>query len=403
MRASRWGLGLVGCGRFARFLLQSLAALPEVDLVSLASRHPANLQAARAAWTEHRRADPRLYARWEDLVADPAVAVVAVATPPDLHHPIARAAVRARKHLFLEKPGGLTVAEIEDLAREAAAAGVQAAVNFVMRQSPIYRLVRRLIASGALGTLEQAHLENNAHGDLPPDHWFWSPARSGGILVEHGVHFFDLMHWLAGPARLVTALSLPNPRGAHLAPDRVLVAAVHGNEGDGSLVTYYHAFTRPAGMGTAHLRLTLGRGYLTVYGWTPTALEVDALVTPEAEAALSDLPGARVAARRETSLAETAFAARGQTFHAAKRLRMRLELAAAEEDAYREAVRQGFAELLAAVSDPSRRPAASLADATRAVGLARAAEEALTGAAASGPPPGGPQRTPPLPQTAPTG
>lgn len=380
MAGGRWGLGLVGCGRFGRFVLRSLAALPDVDLVALASRDPENLRAAREAWTRVRPSDPRRYRRWEDLLADPAVDVVAVATPPYTHHPISRAVLAAGKHLFLEKPGGLTPEEIHDLEQAADAAGVRAAVNFVMRSSPVYRWVRRLLSLGTLGPLEEAHLENNAHGDLPPDHWFWSPDRSGGILVEHGVHFFDLMHWLAGPARRVAALALPNARGAHLAPDRVLVTAVHGEEPGGALVAYYHAFTRPAGMGTARWRLTLARGYLTVHGWTPTAVEVDALVTPEIAAALLDLPGAVVLERREEALARTLYEARGWGFRATHRLRLKLVLPVGEEEAYAAAIREGFAALLRAASDDAASPVASLGDAARAVSLARAAEEALRAA-----------------------
>jgi predicted dehydrogenase len=89
---------------------------------------------------------------------------------------------------------------------------------------------------------ERAFLENYAHDDsLPPDHWFWDYGKSGGIWVEHGVHFFDLNELAVG----FTRESLKDKRYQEIILgliDRVLGTAYHQNN---AVVSYYHGFTKP--------------------------------------------------------------------------------------------------------------------------------------------------------------
>ena len=72
----------------------------------------------------------------------------------------------------------------------------------MQRYNPVYDAVDRLIQSGTLGELLHGSFENYASDEnLPPEHWFWDRSKSGGIFVEHGVHFFDLFAGWLGPGR----------------------------------------------------------------------------------------------------------------------------------------------------------------------------------------------------------
>ncbi|HEY8394503.1 MAG TPA: Gfo/Idh/MocA family oxidoreductase, partial [Thermaerobacter sp.] len=323
-RQGPWRLGLAGAGAFGAFILEALAPLPEVTLAAVAARTPARRQAAIRRWAEARRAaalpvdgvaeveDAR------DLCRHPDVDVVAVATPPDLQPEVALAAVAAGKPIFLEKPGALRPDDLAEVARRAEASGVPAAMDFVMRASPILERVRVWYRSGWLGAPERWHVENWAGGELPTGHWFWDPGRSGGVLVEHGVHFLDEVAWVleatpgrawsqAWPhprlpgamARWLAAVEyegvppgdapsggLPSggaPSGAAPAASTPSGAAPAGSAPSGTapagsarwhlVATFYHAFVRPEGQEHQVRELGFRNGWIRISGWIPERLE----------------------------------------------------------------------------------------------------------------------------------
>ena len=97
MAEHRMGIGLAGVGGFGRFCLDAFAGMPECAVVAAADVDPARAQTAAAFGA-------RVYTRFEDLLADPGVDIVAINTPPHLHASMALGAARAGKHLFVEKP-----------------------------------------------------------------------------------------------------------------------------------------------------------------------------------------------------------------------------------------------------------------------------------------------------------
>ena len=145
--------------------------------------------------------------RWQDVIADPQVQVVNIATPNYMHLEIVRAAAASGKHIFCEKPVGKDpreTAEIERLSREA---GVLTFVGYNYRWSPMVQYARQLICDGKLGRLTHfrsrffAGYASNPQGVLS---WRFQQEFSGlGVLGDLMSHVVDLGMTLAGPIKRV--------------------------------------------------------------------------------------------------------------------------------------------------------------------------------------------------------
>lgn len=384
---NRLGIGIIGCGGFGRFGVAAVAPMRELVVVAMADPVEENRLLGAAEWRKSRAAaglpatEPALYADHHPLLERPDVAAVWVLTPPHRHHPVARDALRAGKHLFVEKPGSLSLEEIDDLLVLAARHKRRTGIDFVMRHNPLYRWIKGLVEAGDLGPLERIALENCARDDrLPPGHWFWDEARSGGIWVEHGVHFFDLVNWLAGPPASIAALAVDRPvAGGAALRDTVAAVAVHPRpatphepSGPAVLATHYHGFTRPGPFERTTLTLVFQRAYLDIEGWIAVRLRGDALLDNAAEARLRSVPWLRMAAAPGHGGEGCDFTGRGRSFTARRRVVLNGDLGDRQE-LYRESIRAGWRDLLRSIDDPAHRPEADLNDAREALRAALAA------------------------------
>ena len=127
-------------------------------------------------------------------------------------------------------------------------------------------------------------LANHAAGlSLPPEHWFWDKTQSGGIWVEHGVHFFDAFAWVAGTSGLV--IGATEYTRADGATDRVEALLRYGRVA----AHCYHAFDQSGQTEQTTVILSFERAYVTLREWVPTSLELLTSVPPETVAGM--LPG----------------------------------------------------------------------------------------------------------------
>jgi predicted dehydrogenase len=362
-------------------VLEAARELPGLAPVAVADRDRDRAGALAAA--HHLEAcDP------ERLLADPRVAVVAIATPPASHAELALAALGGGRHVFCEKP---LATRLEDATAVLAAAtgpgSPRLTVDYVLRRNPLYALLRRL-QRALLGPPRRFAFENLAGDEhLGPDHWFWDREVSGGIAVEHGVHFFDAGAWLLGSQpEQVQALEAARPDGR---VDTVLATAGHPG---GATASYAHRFARPERAESQWTTLDWGEladGRL--YGWIPVELELDirtdgaGLATVQAlttdQRAALDVPGYRPSGGERITLE---LASRGQPGRWDLRLRATLGGQAAKGRVYRESVRAGLADLLTAVATGGA-PAVSVADAWTSLAAALAAQEAAARGAATRP------------------
>jgi predicted dehydrogenase len=139
---------------------------------------------------------------WRDVADDPRVQAVSITAPNFLHREIGVAMAQAGKHIWIEKPVGLSVADAQAVADAVAAAGVQGAVGFNYRNAPAVEAARELVASGGIGAVTHVRVRLFSDYAAHPDSaltWRYEKRRGGsGVLGDLASHGADLARHLLG-------------------------------------------------------------------------------------------------------------------------------------------------------------------------------------------------------------
>jgi myo-inositol 2-dehydrogenase / D-chiro-inositol 1-dehydrogenase len=201
-------IGIVGCGRAASSLhVPALRGVAGAAIVALSDSDPGRLRQL-ASQCDGAAGVPD----YLNLLEDERVDLVAVCVPATVHAAVAVAALRARKHVFVEKPLALTLEECDRLVDEARLAeshGARSAVGFNLRSHRLVGQARNIVQSGQLGGIELVRSTWTADwsdGSRPP--WHAVRAQGGGALLEIGSHVVDLWRYLlASEVESIHALS----------------------------------------------------------------------------------------------------------------------------------------------------------------------------------------------------
>jgi 1,5-anhydro-D-fructose reductase (1,5-anhydro-D-mannitol-forming) len=193
----RWGI--LGCGDVTEVKSGPALARAEGSALVAVMRRTAHLAEDYA----RRHGVPRWYGSARELIADPDVTAVYIATPPGTHLELALAVAAAGKPAYVEKPMARSHAECRRMNEAFAAAGVPLFVAYYRRALPRFARVQALIAEGRIG--RPASLAYRCHA-VPhhggPGAWRVDPAQSGGgLFLDLGCHALDLFDWLLGPLR----------------------------------------------------------------------------------------------------------------------------------------------------------------------------------------------------------
>ena len=277
------GLGLIGAGGFGRFCLDQYRELDGVRAVAVAdAANEAAAGAAEAFGISHATTP-------EELIRREDVDIVHIATPPSTHAALAIAALNAGKHVLTEKPLALRLEDGQAMLEAASANARTLGVNLIMRYNPLCQCVRRILEQELLGPPLHAFHENYASDEnLPPSHWFWDRQVSGGIFIEHVVHFFDLFEMFFGEGEVVSAQETVRPGSAEAAEvvEQVQCAVRYGG---GVLANFYQGFHQCGKMDRQELRIICERGDIRLFGWVPTSLVVNAIASTDDRDILEDL------------------------------------------------------------------------------------------------------------------
>jgi len=189
-------IGVVGLGWWAcEVHIPNLLRVPGAEVRALCSRSPKNIERGRKALAG--RAEPLVFDDYEKLLASDAVDAVVICAPNYLHAPMTLAAVWAGKHVLVEKPLGLDPAECQPIVAEAAERRLVVQVGVELRYSDVAQAMRRLVAAGAIGDLALLRTDIWRQWGAPGS-WRADVAKSGGLFHELGVHYIDLLSFLAG-------------------------------------------------------------------------------------------------------------------------------------------------------------------------------------------------------------
>ncbi|WP_426623039.1 Gfo/Idh/MocA family protein [Leifsonia sp. McL0607] len=200
--ALRWGV--IGPGGIAADFTDALHAHTSQRMVACGSRSPERAAAFAAA-----HGIERAHGSYEALVADPDVDVVYVATPHSEHLEHALLAIRAGKHVLIEKPIAATAEQARVIAAAARAAGVFAMEAMWTRYLPQTDIVRQLLADGVLGEVRVVTADFGGRAPFDPTGRLWNPALAGGALLDLGVYVVSWASFALGaPAGIIATGTL---------------------------------------------------------------------------------------------------------------------------------------------------------------------------------------------------
>lgn len=199
-------VAVIGAGQFARqTLLPRLVRQRDVALHAIVGG------ASGTGLHDARRFGASVYSTdAREVLEDPAVDAVVIATRHHLHAPLAIEAVRHGKAVFVEKPLALSLADCRAVVEAVVAAGAVLTVGFNRRFAPL--AVRLRDALAARPGPAMAVYRINA-GPLPVDHWLLDPVQGGGRILGEGCHFVDLLCWLLGEEPVAVQASAPPDGG----------------------------------------------------------------------------------------------------------------------------------------------------------------------------------------------
>jgi predicted dehydrogenase len=186
--------GILGCGGIGRWHARNVRALPGLELAAMADPDP-------GARDRGRDLGVPIHPSAEDLLARPDVEVVCVCTPPAHHASLIEAAARAGKHVLVEKPLALDLADADRAIAACRRSAVHLGVAHQQRARSGTRALARLAHDGALGRLvlgAVTHAWHKTQERMDRDAWRGDAAAGGGVLLDEAVHGLDLLTWFLG-------------------------------------------------------------------------------------------------------------------------------------------------------------------------------------------------------------
>jgi inositol 2-dehydrogenase len=196
----RLNVGVIGLGRLGRVYARDLAGrIPETRLVAV-SDPLGNLAKEVAEEFDV----PKSYTDPLAMIDDPAVDAVVIVTPTHVHREQVIAAATSGKPTFCEKPPALSLAEVAEMKTAIEKSGMFFQMGFMRRFDAGYAAAKKQIEAGRIG--QPLVFKATSRDPFRPSLEYANPASSGGMLIDMGIHDFDLARWFMGDVRSVSAI-----------------------------------------------------------------------------------------------------------------------------------------------------------------------------------------------------
>lgn len=264
-------VAVIGTGFGSDVHIPALAHVDHTELVAVCSRRQERASAVAARWDI-----PTASTDWRDVINDPGVDAVIIATPPYMHHQMVITAIEAGKHVLCEKPLARNLAETRDMAKLAHSANVVAMVNHQYRYLPIRMRVKELIDEGYIGDPHALSMIvfNSALADPEGRRfgWLMESEKAGGMLRASGSHYIDTLRWWLGDIDAVAGATSTMVKRRRL-PDSTSTASVDADDNfafllrfaNGALGSVHFSSTAPTDAGES-VTISGSEGMLIVEG-----------------------------------------------------------------------------------------------------------------------------------------
>jgi myo-inositol 2-dehydrogenase / D-chiro-inositol 1-dehydrogenase len=195
----RIATAMIGTGNRGSYVLKGVLEQPNAKVAALCDLKPARLDTAASAAAKD---NPATYTDWRKIIDRKDIEAVFIATPPHLHSEMAIAALQAGKHVYCEKPIGITPEQVRNLVKVAKQSNRVFVVGQQLRSFGQLKEAIGKIREGVIGDVAMVKAHRHGSSDLPHDSssadWYFDVTKSGGYLIEMSVHNLDACNWAIG-------------------------------------------------------------------------------------------------------------------------------------------------------------------------------------------------------------
>ena len=256
MKNNRWVS--IGCGVIANELAQAMAAEGRT-LYGIANR-----TYSKAAAFAEKYGVEKVYQTIGQVFDDPAVDIVYLSTPHNTHAPLLERALKSGKHVLCEKSITLNSRELGTAIALAEERGLVLAEAMTLYHMPLYKRLRELVESGALGPLRMLQLNFGSYKEYDMNNRFFNPNLAGGALLDIGVYALSFVRWFMkeAPSQVLSQMT-PAPSGVD---EQAGILLMNGAGEMATVALTLHAKQPKRGMAA------FDKGFLEVYEY-PRAQE----------------------------------------------------------------------------------------------------------------------------------
>ena len=207
-------LCIVGCGGYAKIVLDDIHDMTDVVQLYFASRNPDKAKKYNADYR-----GSGYFASYEEAAEDPRIKAMYFFTPHDVHVENVKLAAQHGKHILLEKPIGRTISEGKEIIKSARDANVKLMIAENFRFLPLIQKSKELISQGAIGELRMIRTQHEGYDSGAVGEWRSDIERNGGgRFIDGGIHYVDMLIYLAGVPEKIYAVTespkvIPNHEG----------------------------------------------------------------------------------------------------------------------------------------------------------------------------------------------
>ena len=259
-----YNIGIVGYGGYGQFIYNAILNHKSAKVIAISDLNEPSTTPRSAKY----------YAEYKDLLLNNDIDIVWIATPPNTHTDLAISALQTGKHVLVEKPMAISFEDCQRIIEVANQENKHIAVDFMLRSHPFIQTIKRWYRENVFGNLRRVFVENYAQDELlSKSHWFWDKSKSGGILIEHGIHFIDIVNYICNSKP--TNISGYGFGRNEKQEDQVICNINYENN---VITTHYHDFSRPGFFEETAITFVFDLGKIILNGWIPLQAEILVLI-----------------------------------------------------------------------------------------------------------------------------